>query len=845
MPANSQTSPVSRLMYFVIFAAGFSFLLFEVSWNRLLALALGTTVTASTIVLASFMAGFGYGALFWGRRATGRKELHRLLALLLVGMGLTGSIDLVLFDRVLPFLNSGGEGKAALPAALIYILTAFLLFWPAFHMGGVFPVASRLAALKDRNLARTLGGLYAVETLGSALGGLLSGFVLLGFLGQQATVILGILVCIGVGIWVQVDRRFRVNENGDPERAPDQPAPGRRSRKRDDSEQDRSLQLRAATLGALFFGFALLTLQVFWLRIFKVYLTNTSYSFALVASLAVLGLFTGSSIFRRRSRLVAPSPSDLVKIMWGMIITTALGLVLLVRLPQTLMFPLQEMLSDPALRVLGLPALAALLVVFPPAIFSGYALPLACSLFTTSRQGMSGDVGFILMINTIGSVVGPVLAAFVLIPTLGAVLGVVVVLAWLALGAWLIGRGRGGQGQQGTGAQVAALAVLAVALVLVVWRPEIRTLPPSFLAFDRLVLHYQEEVEGTISVARDRDTRSQALYTFVNNSAVIGSSYDAVKVVKMVGHFPFLLGAEIEDVLVIGFGIGVTTSAIADHPEVQRIDCVELVPGLQQAAVHYKERNRNVLEDPRLTIHGGDGRNFLLRSGKQYDLISCDPTHPILGSGNLYTRDYFELCLEHLSPGGMVSQYLPLHKLRSQDLLGIMATFAEVFPHTTIWLGHYHAVLIGGRQDPDLDFVRWRDRIQALPPDNDFLLDPHHLAATFMLDGEALRALGTGSGINTDDLSYTEFFHPDCLLPENTAANLQFLEDNRKPVTEVFRNIDDVALMDRYIKGNALLNESLHHGLTGNRAGSLRALQAAARANPENKEYPFLLRLNF
>ena len=836
------TSPLpGRAMSLVVFAAGFTFLLYEVSWNRLLALVLGATVTASTIVLAGFMAGFGYGALFWGRRAVGRTQLNRLLALLLVGMACTGALDLLIFSQVLPALGSGGEGQPGLPPVLMHLLTAILLSLPAFLMGGVFPVASRLAADGARTLPGTLGRLYAAETLGSAVGGLLAGFVLLGVLGQQGTVYVGVAVSLACGLWVLVDGRL--SGGGEMEPVPQQSgADPARSRKRRDlaASSTRPLMLRAATLGALFCGFALITLQVFWLRIFKVYLTNTSYSFALVASLAVLGLFVGSSLFRRQVQLRPPQPTDLVKVMWGMIITAGLGLLLLVRLPQALMFPLQDVLVDPAARVLGLPVLASLLVVFPPAVFSGYALPLACSLFTTSKQGVSGDVGFILMINTIGSVTGPVLAAFVLIPTLGAVLGIVVVLAWLALGAWLIGRGR-----QGAAGQAVALAVLCVALVLVVWRPVIHTLPPSFIRFDRKILHYQEEVEGTIAVAQDRDSRTRAKYTFVNNSAVIGSSYDAVKVVKMVGHFPFFLGADIQDVLVIGFGIGVTTSAIADHPEVQRIDCVELVPGLQEAAVHYRERNRNVLADPRLTIHSGDGRNFLLRSGRKFDLISCDPTHPILGSGNLYTRDYFELCREHLNPGGMVSQYLPLHKLRQQDLLGIMATFAEVFPHCSVWLGHYHAVLIGGQEAPDLDFGRWTQRVAALPEDNDFLLDAHHLAATFMLDGPALRALGTGSGINTDDLSYTEFFHPDCLLPENTAANLEFLDSNRKLVTEVFTGFAQPELMARYIRGNALLNRSLYLGLSGDRQGSLRALQQAAQVNPENKEYPFLLRLNF
>jgi spermidine synthase len=825
----------------VAFLAGFVFLVYEVSWNRLLGLVLGTTVSASTVVLSGFMAGFGGGALFWGRRAEGRRRLGRFLGSLLVGMALLSAVDFLLFQHAVPALyRSTAAGGSALPDSLMYALSWALLFLPAFLMGGVFPVASRLAAARPGGLATVVGRLYAGETLGSALGGLLTGFVLLGQLGQQATLLAAVGLNLAVGLWAFTDRRFDLpeGESSGPQELPSRP---RRAARKATAEIDRRDLARAALTGALVCGFAILTLQVLWLRAFKVYLTNTSYSFALVSSLAILGIFTGSAIFHRRGTARGLDAGSLVGVLLGMIVTAALGLVVLVNFPQLFMFPLQETLAQqPVGRVLGLPALASLLIVFPPAVFSGYAFPLACSIFTTSRWSVSGDVGLVLAVNTVGSVIGPVVAAFVLIPWLGAVLGVVAVLVWLAAGA-LVVAGRHRAGWQ----QPVLAGVLATGLVVLILGPEIRTLPPSFLRFDRRVLFYQEAVEGTLSVAQDRDTRTQTKYTFVNNSAVIGSSYDAVKVVKMVGHYPFLLGGDIQDVLVIGFGIGVTTAAIASHDEVQTIECVELVEGLREASRYYRERNGGVADDPRLLFHSGDGRHYLQRTARTYDLISCDPTHPILGSGNLYTRDYFELCRDHLNPGGMVSQYLPLHKLRQEDLLGIIATFHTVFPECTVWLGHYHAVLVGSTEPLDLDFYKWTTRVARLQPDKDFYSEPHHLAATLVLDGEAVAALGSGAGINTDDLTYTEFFDTACLDPGNTAANLRFLQENRKAVPEMFHNILDTALFDRFVQGNNLLNESLYYGLVGDRRRSLEALQRACRVNPEDQEFPFLIRLNF
>jgi len=403
-----------------------------------------------------------------------------------------------------------------------------------------------------------------------------------------------------------------------------------------------------------------------------------------------------------------------------------------------------------------LPSAAALIVVFPSAAASGFAFPLACRMYTTRERSISKDVGIVLMTNTIGSAIGPVVAAFIMIPVMGTVLAILAVLVVLAAVALhILGRPH----------RAALYVSSALLLAVLVFLPVIKLLPPSFSRFDRNVLFYRESVEGTLAVGQDPGAGQGTKHTYVNNSAVIGSSYDAIKVVKMVGYTPFFMGLECRDVLVVGFGIGVTTSAIASDPEVRSIECVELVEGLRDAAGFYRDLNRNVVGDPRLRIIPGDGRHYLQATSKTYDLISSDPTHPILGSGGLYTKEYFSLCREHLNPGGMVSQYLPLHKLRPVDFLGIIKTFHSVFPDCTIWLGHYHAVLLGSLRPIQIDFDDWSRRIAGVGQDIHFYADPYHLAANMILDGSVIEELATGLRVNTDDRSYTEFFSPACLGP--------------------------------------------------------------------------------
>lgn len=834
--------------HLIIFSAGFTFLIYEVSWNRMLSLVLGTTVTASTIVLASFMAGFGAGAYYWGRTANRSAKSGTLLATLLGGIGLFSALDYVLITRAIPSLYSSLSGRgfsSGLTETLVFGVAAVFLFVPAFMMGGIFPIVTKIAIRSDEEIAPSLGRLYAIETLGSSIGGLATGFVFLSMLGQMFTVGLAVAIDLALTVWLLVTRMF--NQVGQPSVIEPPSAAERHGASQDKPRRGpataKPTSQQAALIVAFVCGFAMLSLQVLWIRMFRIYFTNTSYTFALVASLVILGLFTGSSFFLRWGHRIADHLQSALRVILLMGVSTTLGLLLLIYLPEIIMFPLQTAFSDPLARILLLPVIASLLIVFPSAAFSGYAFPLACRMYSSGSHRISKDVGFVLMINTIGCVIGPVVTAFVLIPVLGAAASVMSILVLLTGVALYVLHRLMPLRSTKLARGILYLVAAGLAIVIVV-RPNIRILPPSFSQFNREVLFYRESVEGTLSVGQDKANRSGSRYTYVNNSAVIGSTYDAIKVVKMVGHYPFLLGARCKKALVIGFGIGVTTSAIASHPEVESIECIELVSGLKDAAVYYRDLNRNVADDPRLRIISGDGRHYLQQTSKTYDLISCDPTHPILGSGNLYTKEYFTLCREHLNPGGVISQYLPLHKLRTEELLGIITTFHSVFPNSAVWLGHNHAVLLGALEPIQIDFKKWSANVAEIVQDPHFYIEPYHLAATLVLDGPTIDRIGAGSRINTDDNSYTEFFAPECLSEGNIARNLQFLMDNRTKIGDVFNNVDDPEKMTRFVKGNQLLTESLLYQLSGDNQRGLQSLREACRVNPEDGEFPFLIRLN-
>ncbi|NTW25678.1 MAG: fused MFS/spermidine synthase, partial [Lentimicrobium sp.] len=180
---------------FIVFFAGFTFLIYEVSWFRMLSLVLGATVSASTIVLVAFMAGFGAGAWYWGKLTSEKQNPEKRLILLLSVTGILGVLNYFVISNLLPELYSTLQNSgmsAPISNLLVYGISLFLLLVSAFFMGGVLPVASAMIIRTDIAIASLMGKIYAWETLGSTLGGLATGFILLGTFGQQFTILIAV-----------------------------------------------------------------------------------------------------------------------------------------------------------------------------------------------------------------------------------------------------------------------------------------------------------------------------------------------------------------------------------------------------------------------------------------------------------------------------------------------------------------------------------------------------------------------------------------------------------------------------------------------------------------------------
>jgi spermidine synthase len=172
-------------------------MVYEVAWTRALALVLGSSVYAFTVMLATFLLGLAAGSYLLARRVDrlGDPGLALVGVQLLMGTAAFAGL-LLLAELPYGFLRLFGwsEGRHAPVIALQFLVSAAVVFVPALLSGAVFPLAVRLAGRERAGVSRAVGNLYAVNTVGAIIGSFAGGFLLLPAAGIRGTLMAAVLV---------------------------------------------------------------------------------------------------------------------------------------------------------------------------------------------------------------------------------------------------------------------------------------------------------------------------------------------------------------------------------------------------------------------------------------------------------------------------------------------------------------------------------------------------------------------------------------------------------------------------------------------------------------------------
>jgi spermidine synthase len=781
------------------FVSGFCGLLYEVVWIRAAGTVIGNTTQAVGTVVGVFMGGLALGG-WWGGRAADRRSGGALLSLygLLEGgvalMALAVPLLVAAAEPLFRVLWAALSGAPVVYGVLRALLVALILLPPTTLMGATLPILARFLSASVDAVGREAGRAYAINTLGGVLGTLAAGFWLIPELGLRATTVIaaGLNGAISAASWTAARGRAGERLAAAPAGAAPPPLP-----------------LAVASLS----GAASLLYEIAWTRSLVLALGSTVHAFTLILTAFILGLALGSA----GASLILPHlrrPSAAMAVVQIAIGALAVSLLpALGELPLRIA-PLVEGMHADYGSMLATQAGFIGAFVLLPALFMGAVFPIAIRWASGADRPVGRSVGAVYTANTLGSIVGSLAGSFAVVPWIG--LAATVKLAAtinLLVAGYLLGRE---QPRRWLGALPAALA-LGGWLLLPAWDPQVLT-SGAFLygaADVRSARFFKQDLRDYLR----KDSELVAQYWDSYGLVTLHRQQDGILTMKVngktdastgptdranmlfVGDLALLHHPAPRKALCIGLGGGLTLAAMAKHPLV-RLDCVELSPAVVRGAAHFKEAIGGVLDDPRVRLVVGDGRNAVLFGRDAYDVIVSQPSNLwVSGMANLFTRDFFDEASRRLAPGGLFCQWVHAYYLSPENLKDVLRTFFHVYPHGSVWEvfpGHDY-LLLGSREPLQTDLAGLEARLASTRALEEYVGSDGPRAPGLLghLVADAARvreSVGTGPLVS-DDRCFIEYSAPRSMGHDTRPEVLEWMDALRRPspLKALYGGVSDTA----------------------------------------------------
>jgi len=781
---------MTRLVLVLFTLSGMCALIYQILWTRWLGLIVGNFASATATVVAAYMGGLALGNWLIGRlagRASPRQAL-RAYAALEAGLAALAAVSPLL-------LSSGSPLYPALASAsnnpFVRALICFVFILPpTILMGGTLPM---LVAALSAASPRSLGPLYALNTLGGACGPLLAAFALIPTVGLKASLWMTCVLNAAVALaafWAA--GRFRLLD-GDAVEVPTAPAPA--------TDAEATPMLPLATPGASgagaarqtsallapgfplwmpfllagFSGMLSLGFEISLTRAFVLTITGGSvYGFSLILTAYLVGLAGGAWLVKRRppagprAALVAFAVAQSVA--WAYSLLTPFWDAI----PPVLVRFWWASLPFAAVSAIDFTAILALTLILTTAF--GYTLP---ALAAALPRASAPSIGRLFAANTVGAVIGAPLTGFILLPNFGLdftllLLGALALVAAAAAAATALPRLR---------LPLLVPAPFLLALPFVIPRPDMTVMnagmynrPLGFKPGENGNANPLEAAHKLGKIIYQKDSLTarisvRALSPMEMSFVVNGKPDGSTSLVDMytqifMAHLPALTHPHPRRVLVIGMGTGTTTGCMTLHPEIEEIHVAEIEPAQIDVARLFYRHNYGAVDQPKVHIHLDDARHYLLTDDSKYDIIVSEPSNLwVSGMVNLFTAEFYENVRRRLNPGGVFFQWIHYYRVGPDDVKGMVATFRSVFPECTFWIHQYgDAFLLAKTDGMSFDLAEWRRRLAEPALIQDFkrlAISPPLEVMGFFLWGPAdVERYVRGTPLCTDDFPYLEFTTP-------------------------------------------------------------------------------------
>jgi predicted membrane-bound spermidine synthase len=396
-----------------------------------------------------------------------------------------------------------------------------------------------------------------------------------------------------------------------------------------------TLSLGVATVIAGLAGFIALGFEIAWFRVFALATFDRAPAFALLLSTYLAGVAAGSFL---SEKLIEKKKVNAVFLAGTLIL--AAGAVS-VYLP-----PLMALLCSK-----GISVMASTPGFFVTAGLLGSVLPLLCQASVAADESAGRRVSLIYLSNIIGSTAGSLMIGFVLMNYFGTeAISMQLAAACLVTGSMVL-LFHTGRLQVPPVSALARIAVTAVAIPAAA--PAYANLFGKLIFAARAVetgpmKHLVENRNGIVAVTANDAVFGGGVYDgFVN----IDPANDKNLVIR--AYALSLFQPQPKHAFMLGLASGSWAQIVANNPEVEDLDIVEINPGYFQLIAQYPEV-RSVLHNPKVHFYVDDARRWLLaHPEKKYDAMVANTSfHWRDHSSQILSSEYLAIVKSHLRPGG-------------------------------------------------------------------------------------------------------------------------------------------------------------------------------------------------
>lgn len=807
----------------LFFFSGLSSLIYQVIWTRQLVFVFGSTSFASATVLSAFMGGLALGSYFAGKYCDRMRNPFLWYGLLEGFIGLWALLIPFLLTGATPIYKAFWQSfhSEVLVFSLVrFVVVALILLPPTAAMGATLPLLARFVTSSLSVVGSRVGFLYSINTCGAVFGAVAAGFLLIPQLGLNMTTIAAAVTnFLLAGIVYMLQKAWIPDHAEKPLSYGLGIEPTVSTVSGDATESAQTTKLTEEKLpkhvlwtmvAFAFSGGLAMMHEVGWIRALLLIIGSTTYAFTIMLATFLIGIFVGSLVM---SRFV-----DRIKdpLLWfscfqlGLCGAGLLSIYLFNFLPYWNLVTNYNYWDNPDGGMAVRFALTGC-VLLPVTLCLGAIFPLAVKVCTRELEKVGRSIGTLYSVNTLGAIFGSFIAGFAVIPALGSEH----TLIWACVGSGIIG---GAMliafGPKSLPVKILAGVLSAGVLIWACTGPELwnlRMVTSSQKVRRGLVWNrspvapfdqWVKEVDKAFNILfwKDGMCSNVAVIQFPDgqNSLLTNGHIDAstgatdMSTQALLPTIPLLVKGDAKDVGDVGWGSGTTMGYSLLFP-ITKMVCAEIEPAVIETSRFFHSVNLAPENDQRLKININDGRNYMMATNEQFDVITSEPSNPWqAGVCNLYTQEYFQVCHDRLKPGGIFAMWWQYNEVSSDNLSRVFSSLKKVFKHVVVFQVFTGDISALASDEPikiDLDKVARAledPKLKQTLAKYTGITCAEDLPAKVCLSDESVSKIAAQFPPNTDDKNHIEFDVARTYEQKNfSAQNGQWLLANAGPIWDV------------------------------------------------------------